>query len=347
MSPEESQVVFHLEKAYRLMTTYHERLRMEMHQIREKGRLAHEELSKITQVFHQNQASLNVCQNSLQALETTVGEVYIREKDMSKSAVSLEEENHLLRERLRKMAKIEFRRGDLKGNSSSSNGIRAPALLVYNNQTIAAFSSVRFTLDDDYNLSIEDVVRKIKIPIVKGFDHLKVIRSNNNEYRLTLSNPSGNQFFDHKKYDKFYSMIPNSMKYIRTSFIHTEDNKEINWLDMHSRCGFMACFQLKPGPLESAPEVILVKDKTKVGSLSPLTGYFDFMDLIVSSPLKSSSRDEEVKFTSPFLDRNRQGQYFIQDSAPGSEKKRIPIELSMLEVQDKIKFNEKIKAAFP
>ena len=263
---------------------------------------------------------------------------------MSKSASSLEEENNLLRDRLRKMIKIEFRRGDSRPNSSFdgtnlAHGIRSPALLVSNNQTIASFSTIRFSMDDDYNLSVEDVVKKVKIPIVKGFDFLKIIRSNS-EYRLSLCNQRGNQFFDHKKYDKFYSMIPNSMKYIRTSSIHPHNDEEINWLDMHTRCGFMACFQLKPGSTEYAPEVISVKSKTKIGSLSPIVGYYDFMDLALSSG------EEVVKFSSPFLDRDRENKFFVRETN-SVDKKKFSFDLNLLEIPDRSKFKQQIKTVFP
>jgi hypothetical protein len=135
-------------------------------------------------------------------------------------------------------------------------------------------------------------------------------------------------------------MIPNSMKYIRTSSVQS-DGRDIDWLELYTRCGFMACFQLKPGSTEHSPEVISIKDKSKVGSLSPIVGYYDFMDLVLSSG------EEDVKFSNPFLDRDREGKFFVRESATGSDKKKFQFDIALLEVPDRNKFKQQIKSIFP
>lgn len=335
LSSEETQAIGHLERAHSSLVTFHQRVRTEIEQLREKDRIMSDELAKLTHEVNSNDQQLSVCQTSLHALEATVNDVYAREKDISKSASSLEEENAVLRERLRKLVKVDIRRADHRNTSSS---YRSRALIVHNNVSVAAFSTVRYSMDEAFNLVIEDLVKKLSVPIVKGFTHLKIIKQGS-EYRLSLANQRGNQFFEHKKYDKFYAVIPNSMKTMPTSAIQLD--KHVNWAEMNSKCGFWSCFSLKPGLTEYTPEVINARDKTRVGVLFPLAAYFDYTDLTIFS-----SGKEETTFSSPYLDRDRGGQYVVREDVMGSHKK-FPIELSLLEMTDRLKFNAMIQSAFP
>jgi hypothetical protein len=336
LSVEETQAIGHLEKAHSALVTFHQRIRSEIEQMREKDRLLSEELAKLTHEVNTNDQQLSVCQTSLHALEATVNDVYTREKDMTKSASSLEEENALLRERLRKLVKVDIKRADYKNNSSAVN--RSKAIIVHNNISVAAFSSVRYVMDEGFNLVIEDLVKKLSIPIVKGFNFLKILKQGN-EYRLSLANQRGNQFFEHKKYDKFYAVIPNSMKTLPSSAIQFD--RPINWAEMNSKCGFWSCFTLKPGTSEYAPEVINTRDKTRVGILFPFAAYFDYNDLNIVT-----SGKEEMSFTNPYFDRDRVGQHWIRENVMGSHKK-FAIDLNLLEITDRMKFNMMIQTAFP
>ena len=333
LSNEEAQAVSHLERAHSALVTFHQRIRSEMDQMREKDRLLSEELAKLTHEVNHNDQQLSLCQTSLHALETTVNEVYTREKDMSKSASSLEEENALLRQRLRKLIKVEIKRAD---HRNSSSGVRSRALIVHNNVSVAAFTSLRITMDEGFNLGIEDAVKKVSFPIVAGFSHLKILK-HGNEFRLSLANQRGNQFFEHKKYDKFYAVVPNSMKTIPSSAILLD--KPINWQEMNKKCGFWSCFSLKPGLIEHSPEVIS-RDKTRIGILSPIAAYFEHQDLTIVNG------KEETSFTNPYLDRDRNSQYSIREDIIGSHK-RFPFDLNLLEVADRSKLNQMLHNAFP
>ena len=335
LSSDEAQAIGHLERAHSALITFHQKIRTEMEQMREKDRLLSEELAKLTHEVNHNDQQLSVCQTSLHALEATINDVYIREKDMSKSASSLEDENSLLRERLRKLVKVDIKRADHKNNASVT---RCKAIVVHNNISVAAFSSVRYMMDEGFNLVIEDLVKKLSVPIVKGFNYLKILKQGN-EYRIALANQRGNQFFEHKKYDKFYAVIPNSMKTLPSSAILFD--KPINWAEMNSKCGFWSCFSLKPGPTEYTPEVINTRDKTRVGVLFPFAAYFDFNDLTIVS-----SGKEETIFSNPYLDRDRVGQFSIREDVMGSHKK-FAVDLNLLEITDRMKFNLMIQTAFP
>lgn len=335
LSAEEVQAIGHLERAHSALVAFHHRVRTEVEQMREKDRLLSEELAKLTHEVNSNDQQLSVCQTSLHALEATVNDVYTREKDMSKSASSLEEENALLRERLRKLVKVDIRRADHKNNSSVT---RSKAIVVHNNITVAAFSSVRYIMDEGFNLVIEDLVKKLSVPIVKGFNFLKILKQGN-EYRLSLANQRGNQFFEHKKYDKFYAVIPNSMKTLPSSAVLFD--KPINWAEMNSKCGFWSCFSLKPGPSEYTPEVINTRDKSRVGVLFPFVAYFDYNDLTILS-----SGKEETVLSHPYLDRDRVGQFSIREDVMGSHKK-FDFDLNLLEITDRMKFNLMVQSAFP
>lgn len=368
----ESQVFQYLEQAHALLVQYAERSKKEIDTLRQKEHMMNEEFSKVNTVAGNTDQALALCQSNLNALESSMSEVYVREKDASKSASTLEEENQILRERLRKLSKIEIKRIEverpnvpmnetltvhqlIQSTAPVTNSLMSKAAIVYNNKTVAVFNTIRYTMDEQYNLHIEDVVKKIRIPIIKGFDHLKIVRVNGT-YRLTLANQRGNMFFEHKKFDKFYSLVPTDMKLLKSTCIVSE--KPINWVEHNTRCGFFACFFLKPSSTESAPDVVSTRDKTRVGNLSPFVAYFNFMDFIVST-VSQDGVLSEVKFTAPYLDRDKQGSLVIRDNLPAAavagnialanEARRVSIKLdhSSVDIVDRITFAQMIQSAFP
>ena len=368
----ESQVFQYLEQAHALLVQYAERSKKEIDTLRQKEHMMNEEFSKVNTVAGNTDQALALCQSNLNALESSMSEVYIREKDASKSATSLEEENQILRERLRKLSRIEIKRMEverpnlpinetmtvhqlIQSTAPVTNSLMTKAAIVYDNKTVAVFNTIRYTMDDQYNLHIEDVVKKIRIPIIKGFDHLKIVRVNGT-YRLTLANQRGNMFFEHKKFDKFYSLVPTDMKLLKSTSVLSE--KPINWVEHNTRCGFFACFFLKPSSTEAAPDVVSTRDKTRLGSLSPFVAYFNFMDFIVST-VSQDGVLSEVKFTAPYLDKDKQGSLVIRDNLPASavagniavahEARRLSIKLdhSSVDIVDRVTFAQMIQSAFP
>lgn len=368
----ESQVFQYLERAHALLIQYAERSKKEIDTLRQKEHMMNEEFSKVNTVAGNTDQALALCQSNLNALESSMSEVYIREKDASRSATSLEEENQLLRERLRKLSRIEIKRVEvekvnlsvnetmtvhqlIQSTTPVTNPLMTKAAIVYNNKTVAIFNTIRYTMDDAYNLHIEDVVKKIRIPIIKGFDHLKIVRVNGT-YRLTLANQRGNMFFEHKKFDKFYSLVPTDMKLLKSTAIISD--KPINWVEHNTRCGFFACFFLKPSSIEVSPDVISTRDKSRIGSLSSFVAYFNFMDFIVST-VSQDGVVSEVKFTSPYLDKDKQGTLVIRDNLPASavagnialahETRRLSIKLdhSSVDIIDRVTFAQMIQSAFP
>lgn len=369
----EGQIFQYLEQAHALLVQYAERSKKEIDSLRQKEQMMNEEFSKVNTVAGNTDQALALCQSNLNSLENTISEVYVREKDASKSASSLEEENQILRERLRKLSRIEIKRMEvdrplaslnenstsihqlIQSGSSVQNSLMTRAAIVYNNKTVAIFNTIRYNMDDQYNLFIEDLVKKIKVPIIKGFDHLKILRINGT-YRLTLANQRGNMFFEHKKFDKFYSMVPNEMKLLKSTSIVSE--RPINWVDHNTRCGFFACFFLKPSSIEPSPDVVSTRDKTRIGNLSPFVAYYNFMDFVVST-VTADGTLMEVKFTSPYLDKDKQGNLVIRENAihhsgpanlaAANEARKIAVKLdhSSVDIVDRVQFAQMIQSAFP
>lgn len=347
---DEYQALFYLEKARNSLAHFQDRIRNEMEELREKEKYLNDHLARVSHVVTSNDQALQHCQRNLNSLESTVSEVYGSKSAVESVAGTLETENTELRNRLRKFYKIEIRRAGRKNSQQnatiSAAGTRAKALLLFNNRTIASFATVRYQMDDDFALTIEEVIKRIKVPVIKGFDYLKLTRIGT-DYRLSLSNQRGNQFFEHKKYDAFYANVPEEIKTIKTSGIISE--KGVNWIEQNSKCGFWSCFQLKPGATEYSPDVYSIREKTqRIGYLSPTIGYFDFMLFIVSNGT------HEESFHSPFLDKDWQGNFYIREDTHSNKSlnlsdknKRIRIDLSSFDVVDKHHFHQMMSTAFP
>ncbi|KAI1294833.1 hypothetical protein HDE_05822 [Halotydeus destructor] len=264
----------------------------------------------------------------------TVNEFYNRERDIESRVALMEEESGKLREKLRAHFRVEIKRADRRVSATASN--RSKALLTFRNVTVAMFNSIRVTMaQDDGKLSIEETVKKLNVPVGRGFDHLKVVKTNGTS-RLSLCNQRGNQFFEHKKYDSFYSSLSDDVKSFNPNMI-TSDNP-INWLDINGRCGFWSCFQLKATEDPSSPLVINSRDKQPIGHMSPVVAYFEHASFVLNNGR------EDVRFTSPYLDK-LQGEFFVIDSTTPS--KRLQVDLNVFDVIDKESFTTMIETAFP
>ena len=351
---DEHQVQYYLDKARSGLIQFQDKVRRELSELREKELVLNENLLKVSKMVNNNDAALTSCQNHLNTLETSVNEVYGREKDIESRAGSLENENAMLRDRLRKLSGIEIKRKPISGNgtisgsaiSGSISRTRSKAVISYKNETVASFGTILYKMSEDNLIKIEDVIKNVHVPITKGFDYLKIIRTGY-EYKLTLANSRGNSFFDHKKFDKYYSNIPDEVRFIKTSsLIAANEDNDINWVEHNTRCGFWSCFFLKPGIVDSAPQVFSVRDKSLIGHLSPTTAYFDLNYLVINNGTN------EEKFAEPFIDKDIEGNFFIADGDGNDWKKRdtskkLIVDLNSLEINDKHSFANMVKNAFP
>lgn len=338
-------VLYFLEKAKESMAAFEERALEELEGSRSKERELSQHLTTLSQVANSNDRQLSSCKASLASMESNSREMYAREHSLELRANELEEENEGLRHRLRNFLRVEIKRLDKKSSSSHDNS-RAKAVLVFKNQTIATFRTVRYLLDEAENLQVEDVLRKMKIPVTRGFDHLKLIKKNN-ELKLSLANQRGNQFFEHKKYDSFYTNLPEEAKVLKTSIIVSNEEQKnlIAWQDLLSKCGFWSCLVLKPSAVESKPEVWTVRDNQKVGHFSASTAYFEFGHLVVSNGR------EEARFSNPYLEKSA-GQFFVKEMAENSasnsaSKLKLDVDLGLFDVTDKAAFLDMIDGVFP
>lgn len=353
---DEHQVQYYLDKARSGLIQFQDKVRRELNELREKESLLSDNLVKVSKIVTNNDNALNHCQNQLQTLETSVSEVYGREKDIESKVSMIEAENLMLKDRLRKLSGITIKRkvisptainGTISGGAVSRT--RSRAVIVYKNETVATFGTIHYRMAEGDNLiKIEDMIKNVHVPISKGFDYLKIIRSGY-DYKLTLANSRGNAFFDHKKFDKYYSNIPDDLKYIKTSSVISVNDNGINWIEHNTRCGFWSCFFLKPGLVETSPMVYSVRDKSLIGNLSPTTSYFDLNHFVINNGT------HEEKFNDPYLDKDIDGNYFIGENDSNSDwrnrnkdrNKYLTIDLNSLEIHDKNLFESMIRSAFP
>ncbi|WP_434732577.1 hypothetical protein [Wolbachia endosymbiont of Zygogramma bicolorata] len=163
-----------------------------------------------------------------------------------------------------------------KGEELSDNIYEANVAL--NDKPIATLPKIGYYMFND-QLIMRNHVTQEKVVIPRDFHYLKVIKSNNDDYKLTFCNFLGNEFFEYKKYDPQYSNVSDEYKFISLSCMKEKRNLNLGELLSHRPSFFITEGIAEPDSLGNHQavvfEVINSGKGEKKATLTDEFGYFD------------------------------------------------------------------------
>ncbi|WP_264735393.1 hypothetical protein [Wolbachia endosymbiont (group A) of Rhinocyllus conicus] len=163
-----------------------------------------------------------------------------------------------------------------KGEELSDNIYEANVAL--NDKPIATLPKIGYYMLDD-QLVMRNHVTKEEVIVPRDFHYLKVIKSNNDDYKLTFCNFLGNEFFEYKKYDPQYSNVSDEYKFISLSCMKEKRNLNLGELLSHRPSFFITEGIAEPDSLGNHQavvfEVINSGKGEKKATLTDEFGYFD------------------------------------------------------------------------
>ncbi|WP_395463056.1 hypothetical protein [Wolbachia endosymbiont of Cantharis cryptica] len=165
----------------------------------------------------------------------------------------------------------------LEKGKELSNGIYEANFKLNKAISIATLPKIGYHISNG-ELVIRNHITAEEVKIPRDFHYLKVVKLNNDDYKLTFCNILGNEFFEYKKYDPQYSSVSDEYKFVDFGSV-----KKAHSLKFKEYVGHAPKFFATEGPVEpgSQNHIIdllgLVKgDKgRKVGALTDEFGYFD------------------------------------------------------------------------
>ncbi|WP_264328878.1 hypothetical protein [Wolbachia endosymbiont (group A) of Andrena hattorfiana] len=131
-----------------------------------------------------------------------------------------------------------------KGEELSDNIYEANVAL--NDKPIATLPKIGYYMLDD-QLIMRNHVTQEKVVIPRDFHYLKVVKFNNDDYKLTFCNFLGNEFFEYKKYDPQYSNVSDEYKFISLNCAKKECNPNLWELFSHRPSFFITEESPEPG----------------------------------------------------------------------------------------------------
>lgn len=162
-----------------------------------------------------------------------------------------------------------------KGEELSDNIYEANVAL--NDKPIATLPKIGYYMLND-QLVMRNHVTQEKVVIPRDFHYLKVVKFNNDDYKLTFCNFLGNEFFEYKKYDPQYSGVSDEYKFVDFGSVKKTHNLKFKEYVGHSPKFFAAEGPIEPGSQNHVIDLFrLVKSGKggKVGALADEFGYFD------------------------------------------------------------------------
>ncbi|WP_250295387.1 hypothetical protein [Wolbachia endosymbiont of Oedothorax gibbosus] len=152
------------------------------------------------------------------------------------------------------------------------------ANIALNDKPIATLPKIGYYMLND-QLVMRNHVTKEEVIVPRDFHYLKVIKSNNDDYKLTFCNFLGNEFFEYKKYDPQYSNVSDEYKFISLNCAKKECNPNLWELFSHRPSFFITEESPEPGsPVHYSVavfEFISGKKGRKMATLIDEFGYFD------------------------------------------------------------------------
>ncbi|WP_253309560.1 MULTISPECIES: hypothetical protein [Rickettsiales] len=163
-----------------------------------------------------------------------------------------------------------------KGEELSDNIYEANVAL--NDKPIATLPKIGYYMLDD-QLVMRNHVTKEEVIVPRDFHYLKVVKFNNDDYKLTFCNFLGNEFFEYKKYDPQYSNVSDEYKFISLSCMKEKRNLNLGELLSHRPSFFITEGIAEPDSLGNHQavvfEVINSGKGEKKATLTDEFGYFD------------------------------------------------------------------------
>ncbi|MFP3034387.1 MAG: hypothetical protein ACEY3C_02335, partial [Candidatus Tisiphia sp.] len=120
------------------------------------------------------------------------------------------------------------------------------ANIVLNDKPIATLPKIGYYMFND-QLVMRNHVTQEKVIIPRDFHYLKVVKFNNDDYKLTFCNFLGNEFFEYKKYDPQYSNVSDEYKFISLNCAKKECNPNLWELFSHRPSFFITEESPEPG----------------------------------------------------------------------------------------------------
>ncbi|MFP3031949.1 MAG: hypothetical protein ACEY3M_12760 [Wolbachia sp.] len=120
------------------------------------------------------------------------------------------------------------------------------ANIALNGKPIATLPKIGYYMLND-QLVMRNHVTKEEVIIPRDFHYLKVVKFNNDDYKLTFCNFLGNEFFEYKKYDPQYSNVSDEYKFISLNCAKKECNPNLWELFSHRPSFFITEESPEPG----------------------------------------------------------------------------------------------------
>ncbi|GFY65514.1 hypothetical protein TNIN_40131 [Trichonephila inaurata madagascariensis] len=152
------------------------------------------------------------------------------------------------------------------------------ANIAFNDKPIATLPKIGYYMFND-QLVMRNHVTQEKVVIPRDFHYLKVIKFNDDDYKLTFCNFLGNEFFEYKKYDPQYSNVSDEYKFISLSCMKEKRNLNLGELLSHQPSFFITEGTAEPdspGNYQAAVFEVTSNGKgRKIATLIDEFGYFD------------------------------------------------------------------------
>ncbi|WP_338406446.1 MULTISPECIES: hypothetical protein [unclassified Wolbachia] len=152
------------------------------------------------------------------------------------------------------------------------------ANIALNDKTIATLPKIGYYMLND-QLVMRNHVTQEKVVIPRDFHYLKVVKFNNDDYKLTFCNFLGNEFFEYKKYDPQYSNVLDEYKFISLSCMKKKYNPNLGELLSHRPSFFITEESTEPGSQDHYLVAIFeLKNGKKDGKMATLIDEFGYFD---------------------------------------------------------------------
>ncbi|WP_353270198.1 hypothetical protein [Wolbachia endosymbiont (group A) of Myopa testacea] len=163
-----------------------------------------------------------------------------------------------------------------RGEELSDNIYEANVAL--NDKSIATLPKIGYYMFNDQLVMRNHVIQE-KVVIPRDFHYLKVVKFNNDDYKLTFCNFLGNEFFEYKKYDPQYSNVSDEYKFISLNCAKKECNPNLWELFSHRPSFFITEESPEPGSLGHYSVAVLEFISGKKGrKMATLIDEFDYFD---------------------------------------------------------------------
>ncbi len=180
------------------------------------------------------------------------------------------------------------------------------ANIALNDKPIATLPKIGYYMLND-QLIMRNHVTQEKVVIPRDFHYLKVVKFNNDDYKLTFCNFLGNEFFEYKRYDPQYSNVSDEYKFISLSCMKKEYNPNLGELLSHRPSFFITEESPEPGSQDHYLVAIFeLKNGKKDGKMATLIDEFGYFD-------------KDNKFY--YCDYHKKTEYDTYDSSEISPKK--------------------------